>query len=448
MAKTSAKTAIRLKNKNEYIKNQFLSLEAQAGNSSIINGYPTIIDVPTFIDFMLINELSSNVDAYKFSTYFHKDRMGKLRAGPIWDCNLTYGNDLFLWGYDRSHYNVWQFSNGDNEGPNFWHNLFANTTFKCYFSKRFNELIQTGKPLHQTQINTLINDTATLINEAANRDSQLWFSALANLTTHTTAITNFIANRVNWMSNNLGSYTACNNVSVPSLVISKIHYNPLAITGFTSNNQEFIEITNTGSTTVNLSGIYLQELGVSYQFPLNSTVASGQKIYLTSNTTAFQSRYGFSAFGQFTRNLSNKSHLLKLVDAFGNLIDWVQYSDSAPWPTTPDGSGPYLQLIDNALDNSLASSWVASDQGLASTDYVVNSPILQLFPNPVTDILHIQSTIKLTRIDVFDYSGRLINQVFPDSERSEINTTVLKSGVYLLRIYNNNSIITEKFVKN
>ncbi len=33
------------------------------GNNSLINGYPSMIDVPSFIDFMISNELASNVDA-------------------------------------------------------------------------------------------------------------------------------------------------------------------------------------------------------------------------------------------------------------------------------------------------------------------------------------------------------------------------------------------------
>ena len=74
-----------------YIYDQFLQLAStsNANVTSVINGYPSVIDVPSFVDFMLINELASNADAYQFSTYFHKDRNGKLRAGPVWDFNQT-----------------------------------------------------------------------------------------------------------------------------------------------------------------------------------------------------------------------------------------------------------------------------------------------------------------------------------------------------------------------
>ena len=431
---------------NAYIQNQFTNLQLQAYNASIQNGFPSRIDVPTFVDFMLINELGSNVDAYQYSTYFHKDRAGKLRAGPVWDLNLTYGNDLFQYGFDRSKTDVWQFNNGDNVGSKFWMDLFLNTTFRCFLAKRWNELTQTGKPLNQTSINALIDNTIALITEAANRDSQKWFATNANLAPKVVEIKDFITERTTWMTTNLGSFSACNNVTVPPLVISRIHYNPLAGSGLTSNDQEFIEITNTGSTSVSLSGIYLRELGVSYQFPYNSTVSAGQKIYLASNTTAFLSKYGFSAFGQFTRNLSNKSQKLVLADAFGNTIDSVQYADASPWPSSADGTGPYLQLIDVSLDNSLASSWEVSSTSLAvgEYNYVTNTTF---FPNPVSSILNVQSEFMLTKIEIFDYNGRLLKQLIPNSETTQINVSDLQNGLYFVKAYNNEAIKTEKFFK-
>ena len=75
----------------------------------------------------------------------------------------------------------------------------------------------------------------------------------------------WLSNRISWITTNLGSYSGCNSVVVPALVINKINYNPIISDGFPANDLEFIEIKNTGATTVNLTGFYLRELGVSYQ---------------------------------------------------------------------------------------------------------------------------------------------------------------------------------------
>ncbi|MDZ7636460.1 MAG: CotH kinase family protein [Bacteroidales bacterium] len=133
-----------------------------------------MIDVPSFIDFMIMNEFASNADAYTYSTYFHKDRNGKLRAGPVWDLDLTYGNDLFMWYLDRSKTNVWQFEYGGNDGSRFWRDLFYNSQYKCYLSRRWNQLIMPGQPLNQASLEDFIDRTAVLITEAAARDYQRW----------------------------------------------------------------------------------------------------------------------------------------------------------------------------------------------------------------------------------------------------------------------------------
>ena len=152
------------------------------------------------------------------------------------------------------------------------------------------------------------------------------------------------------------------------MVISKISYNPLETDTFPeSKDLEFIEIQNIGTTTVNLTGVYLSKLGVSYQFEENATISPAQAIQLVGNTAVFFDRYGLEAYGRFDRDLSNSSQNLVLADAFGNIIDQVEYTDSAPWPESADGDGFYLELIDVNSDNALASSWKASSDAVLNT---------------------------------------------------------------------------------
>ena len=55
-------------------------------------GYRAFIDVDSFIDYHLIVETTKNADGFRFSVFFQKDRGGKIRANPIWDWNLSFGN--------------------------------------------------------------------------------------------------------------------------------------------------------------------------------------------------------------------------------------------------------------------------------------------------------------------------------------------------------------------
>ena len=433
---------------DNYIHNEFSKLQAAATahNTGLQNGFATLIDVPSFVDFMITNEVAANVDAYQYSTYFHKDRKGKLRAGPIWDFNLTFGNDLFLMGFDRSKYNTWQFSNGDNEGSKFWKDLYDTSLFKCYLAKRLNSLTQVGQPLNIVERNSFIDTTVLLINEAMVRENLKW-ATLTNFQTEITNIKTFLNDRINWMTTALGSTSSCINPTIPNLVISKINYNPATTTAYPlSNDQEFIEITNPTSNTINFSGIYFSKLGLSYQFPYNSTLNANSSLFLAANTTLFQTQNGFSAFGQFTRNLSNKSQKLVLSDAFGNTIDTVEYFDSAPWPTAADGNGSYLKLTDTNLDNNIASSWEASNSLLNINNELFDNEFI-ITPNPTSNYFYIKSKIVINKIEIFDVLGKLKQSPLQNNKEVYCNVSNLPTGCYIIKIYGENGISTKKLLK-
>ena len=386
---------------NEYIHSRFMDLEttASAQNVSLTNGFPSVIDIPSFIDFIIISELSSNVDAYQYSTFFHKDRNGKLRAGPIWDNDLTFGNDLFFWGLDRSKADIWQFTNGDNEGSGFWKNLFDNAQFRCYLSKRWNELIQPGQPLNSDTISAFIDRTVLNITEAVTRDNALWVKN-GNFKQPIEAVKTFLNDRISWITTNLGSYTSCINVDLPPLVITKIMYHPsVTVTFPDEDKQEYLEITNNGDKTVSLDGIYFAGTGFIFQFPPNSNMDPNSSIILAGNSQVFKSKYNVAPFGQFTRNLSNKGENLVLVDCFGNIIDNVYYSDTIPWPNA-DGNGYYLKLITPDLDNNDPANWVASNDIINSA---VNPPSKDVVPEAGSTTFTITSNTSWTVSDNADW---------------------------------------------
>ena len=422
---------------SSYIESVFRDLDDNTTNSSITSGYPSIIDVPSFVDYMLVAEIASNVDAYALSTYYHKDRGGKLRAGPVWDYNLTFGNDLFdAFGnyYNRSFTNVWQFEYS-NTGANFWGALFDDPTFKCYLSKRFNEVTSTAQPLNYNYISDLIDNTAALISDAVVREDERW-DTIDDFSGEVTNLKSWLQERITWMKNNLGSFSNCNNIPTPPLVITKIDYNPLETAAFPeSDDLEYIAIQNTGSMLVNLTGIYLEKLGVSYQFPENATIAANETIYLAGDAPTFEAKYGEAPFDTFLRDLSNKSHNLVLADAFGNVIDQVEYSDKAPWPTAADGDGFYLKLKDVNLDNSLASSWIASSSSILSTNRLNNGKVnFTLYPNPVARNLRIKSQETIKEISIFNLLGQHIKNFPINFKSGEINISELNKGAYILKL--------------
>lgn len=91
-------------NQRNYIRGFITDFEnTMAGENfaDSLMGYRAYIDPISFIDFILLNEMCKNVDAYRLSTYLYKDLDSVdplLKAGPVWDFNLGFGNVDFCAG--------------------------------------------------------------------------------------------------------------------------------------------------------------------------------------------------------------------------------------------------------------------------------------------------------------------------------------------------------------
>jgi hypothetical protein len=432
---------------NNYIQDQFFNLSGAAAskNVSLAYGYPSIIDIPSFIDFMIINELASNVDAYQFSTFFHKDRNGKLRAGPVWDFNLTFGNDLFEWGYDRSLTGVWQFDDGGNVGARFWKDLYDDPIFRCYLSKRWLALTEAGQPLHRDQINLLIDDVVVRISEALERENMRW-GTIGDHEAHIIAMKQWLNERIEWMTRELQSSAGCSMPALPELVISKINYHPMTADGTGEKDREFIEITNNGDEVADLTGVYIGGTGLVYQFPAFFQLASGSTVMLANNTEAFIGTYGYEPTDEFSRSLSNSGQRIALLNGFGTVIDEVTYSDSVPWPLAADGDGFFLELIDLALDNNDPQNWQASQFVQTSVPDPTIGRTISIYPNPARDNITIRAESKIEMIKVYDLNGRLKIAVSSDSTEQKLSLSGLNKSVYLIDIQTVTGFYTEKLI--
>ncbi|MED5585918.1 MAG: chitobiase/beta-hexosaminidase C-terminal domain-containing protein, partial [Verrucomicrobiota bacterium] len=159
-----------------------------------------------------------------------------------------------------------------------------------------------------------------------------------------------------------------------NLVISKIHYRPSAPSeeeisaGHNNRNDfEYVELMNIGDKTISLEGVRFVS-GIDFKFDngISRILAPGARGLLVENPAAFDFRFGSNlpVLGKFENdtNLANGGERLALLDAQENPVRDFYYDDSAPWPTTPDGDGFALTLV-NPLsnpDHSQAGSWQAS----------------------------------------------------------------------------------------
>ncbi|MDE0819852.1 MAG: lamin tail domain-containing protein, partial [Opitutales bacterium] len=156
-------------------------------------------------------------------------------------------------------------------------------------------------------------------------------------------------------SNDSGSRTARVSVSVPGrldVVINEVHYDSNPKTEKT----EFLELYNNRANELDLSGWHFSD-GITYSFPDGTRLPAGAYFVLAEDATAFESQYGQKPDGIYTGSLSNNGERLVLRDAAGGRMDEVFYNVGFPWPTTPSGEGPSMQLLNPQIDNDLGGSW-------------------------------------------------------------------------------------------
>ncbi|MCX6270060.1 MAG: CotH kinase family protein [Bacteroidetes bacterium] len=105
-------------------------------------GYRQFISEPSFIDMIILNEFTKNLDAYRLSTFFHKDRSGKINAGPPWDYDLAWGNGDFMEAYLVTGWNYPVQVNYTNQCPFWWQKFFQDSLFMNKLRCRWEELRQ------------------------------------------------------------------------------------------------------------------------------------------------------------------------------------------------------------------------------------------------------------------------------------------------------------------
>jgi hypothetical protein len=72
---------------------------------------------------------------------------------------------------------------------------------------------------------------------------------------------------------------------------------------------------------------------------------------------------------------------------------------------------------------------------------------LEVYPNPVTNELHIQNAEMNSTIEVFNLSGKLVLVEEPGFATTKINVSSLKSGLYILKATGNQRTSLVKFIK-
>jgi hypothetical protein len=162
--------------------------------------------------------------------------------------------------------------------------------------------------------------------------------------------------------------------SAANLVISELHYSPLApvtpgelTASADAGDFEFLEMMNIrAATAVDLTGVRFTG-GITTSPLGNMVLQPGERVVLVRNPAAFAARYGATfagarVLGAYSGSLSNQGEQLVLNAADGSVIRDFAYDDNPPWPEEADGQGPSLVLVAPSAnpDHGLPENWTTS----------------------------------------------------------------------------------------
>jgi subtilisin-like proprotein convertase family protein len=204
-----------------YIQNYVDSFENALNSSSFTDplvGYAKYIDVLSFIDLFLTNEVAKNVDGYRISTYLYKKKItqgGKLYAGPVWDYDIAFRNADYC---DGQLYTGWAYQFGNVCGtdpsqiPFWWTRFLQDSNFTSLLKCRWLQLRATI--FNNTYIQNYTDSVSNYLAAAQVRNfdtwpilgTYVWPNPSPIASTYSGEISNlkiWLQNRINWLDNNM-----------------------------------------------------------------------------------------------------------------------------------------------------------------------------------------------------------------------------------------------------
>ena len=177
-------------------------------------GYPSVLNVDSFVDFILLQELAKNVDAYRLSTYLYKDKESvdnRLTAGPVWDFNHGYGN--------CDYGETWEFTNwlleynpeGGDQMSFWWELIWQDDYFQNKISERYTELRSTvfSEIYIYGVIDSLVNELGSSVDRNFSKWPILGLYVWPNYYVFDTFeqeidyLKGWISDRLNWMDSQI-----------------------------------------------------------------------------------------------------------------------------------------------------------------------------------------------------------------------------------------------------
>jgi hypothetical protein len=249
------------------------------------------------------------------------------------------------------------------------------------------------------------------------------------------------------------------------LVITEIMYDEPPVGQ--NDYLEFIEFYNNTNESIELGGLRIKGGIASGNLP-EYTLEPEAYWIIAKNAAAVTSFFGVPAYEWKGGNLSNDDpeHIyIQNTEHHSEVrIDSLTYRIGQPWPSGAAGLGYSMELSDPSSNNSDPANWnnatnycgiyqgydIYASPGQGPEPLGVNDENLaksiRIYPNPVADVLYIDSEIELTKIEVFSILGKRVKEF--DLDLQFIETDNLSRGIYFVKIFSDHDFAIFRIIKN
>jgi subtilisin-like proprotein convertase family protein len=221
-------------------------------------GYRRYISVPTFIDYLIINELARNVDGYKKSRFLYKQKdhadgtYRKLKAGPVWDFDWAL-KDMWSGAEDGSGF-MYPEVDQDVNAPGWYIRLLQDTLFANEVRCRYDDLRR--NILSEAYMHNKIDSIAAVVNESQDWHYLTWGHMGAATGTgevqapsqtyaeEVQRLKDWLTRRVNWLDINMpGTLNGCSFAGLDevSTVSFEVYPNPFISTLYLNFENKTLE---------------------------------------------------------------------------------------------------------------------------------------------------------------------------------------------------------------
>ena len=405
---------------------------------------------PVLKDFLLIAPINFNQDPNNYITYPPIDANS--------DGEISFSEALSVIGLDLYYLNI-----TDLEGLQYFTNLKVITTYYANFPN-FNQ--PTLVNLEQLSLLNSVGYSSLTSVDVSNNTNLVKLQCSSDLITSLDLSNNTFLQTVDIYCPSLTSVNFSNLVNLKNLsyigkmptidisdAVNLLNLNCIGSSGTYSfpleNRLTSIDLSNqTKLINLDLAGNLLSSLDLSF-CPNLERISISNNLLSTLNITNVA----------YVKNFFCEDNLLTdlNVDAMFNLKNFICKNNQLTSLSTKNRIiEEYIDFSGNPDLNSICcdANEVVYMQNQCflnnNNTVVVNSNCgasskIAMYPNPVKDMLHLKSTISISKVEIFSPSGLLVMK--DESESDVIDMNVLRSGMYFIRVYSSDGVAVMKFIK-